>query len=207
MWASPFLMQPGGDWRIERGGDGKLSLARGVSLELLPFLPTDHIRGSEDAPLTLFEFGDYECPGCGEAYWHILKLEEMYGDAFRFVFRHYAFAKKHPHAELAAQAAEAANTQGMFWEMHDLLFRDQANLKYSDLVARAKELNLDQQRFERELKSEMYLDQVRADFRTGVQNGVFGTPGIFVNGVRHNGATDFDTLQKTLEAALELKAN
>jgi protein-disulfide isomerase len=180
-----------------------LSLNKGVSLELLPLLPTDHIRGREEAPLTLFEFGDYECPGCGEAYWHILRLEETYGDRFRFVFRHYAFAKRHPHAELAAQASEAANAQGKFWDMHDLLFRDQANLKYPDLVARAKSLGLDLARFEHEMKAEKYLDQVRADFRTGVQNGVFGTPGMFINGVRHNGATDFDTLQRTLESSLE----
>lgn len=182
-----------------------MSSNRGVSLELLPLLPTDHIRGREDAALTLFEFGDYECPGCGDAYWHILKLEETYLDRFRFVFRHYAFAKKHPNAELAAQAVEAANAQGRFWEMHDLLFRDQANLKYSDLVARARKLNLDVPLFEREVKSEKYLDQVRSDFRTGVQNGVFGTPGIFINGVRHNGASDFDTLQRTLESALQPK--
>lgn len=180
-----------------------MSLDRAVSLELLPLFETDHIRGREDAALTLVEFGDYECPGCGEAYWHILKLEETYGDRFRFVFRHYAFAKRHPHAELAAQAAEAANAQGKFWEMHDLLFRDQNNLKYAELVARAKVLDLDQQLFEAEIKSEKYLDQVRSDFRTGVQNGVFGTPGMFVNGVRHNGATDFDTLHRTLQAALE----
>jgi protein-disulfide isomerase len=182
-----------------------LSTNNGVSLELLPLLETDHIRGHQDASLTLVEFGDYECPGCGEAYWHILKLEEIYGGLFRFVFRHYAFAKKHPLAELAAQAAEAANAQGKFWDMHDLLFRDQHNLRYADLVGRAKKLNLDLDLFERELKSEKYLDQVRADFRTGVQNGVFGTPGLFVNGVRHNGDTDFDTVHRALEKALEAK--
>ncbi len=180
-----------------------MTLNSGESLELLPLVETDHIRGREDAALTLVEFGDYECPGCGDTYWHILKLEDTYGDRFRFVFRHYAFAKKHPHAELAAQAAEAANAQGKFWEMHDLLFRDQNNLKYADLLARANKLNLDRQLFERDMKSEKYLDQVRASFRSGVQNGVYGTPGIFVNGVRHNGETDFDAMQRALENALD----
>src|SRR5277367_2411302 len=157
------------------------------SLNLLPLTETDHIRGREDAQLTMVEFGDYECLDCGRAYWDILQLEEIFSDRFRFVFRHYAYAKIHPNAELAGQAAEAAGAQGRFWEMHALLFRNQSALKASDLTARAKILELDVARFERELKSEKYLEIVRADFKTGVQNGVFGTPGIFTNGVRVNG--------------------
>jgi len=172
-------------------------------LNLLPITATDHIRGRSDAQLTMVEFGDYECPACGTAYWDILKIEELFGLRFRFVFRHYAYAKIHPNAELAGQAAEAAGAQGKFWEMHDLLFRNQSALKASDLTARAKILELDVARFERELKSEKYLEIVRADFKTGVQNGVFGTPGIFTNGVRVNGSTDFDTLRLTLERAVQ----
>ena len=106
-------------------------------LKLLPISETDHIRGRNDALLTMVEFGDYECPDCGRAYWDILKIEEIFGDRFRFVFRHYAYAKIHPNAELAAQAAEAAGVQGKFWEMHDLLFRNQSALKMRDLTARA----------------------------------------------------------------------
>ncbi len=170
-------------------------------LNLLPILEADHIRGRRDALLTMVEFGDYECPDCGRAYWDILKIEEIFGDSFRFVFRHYAYAKIHPNAELAAQAAEAAAAQGKFWEMQDLLFRNQSALKMPDLKARAEALYLDVPRFERELKSEKYLNIVRADFKTGVQNGVFGTPGIFINGIRMNGSTDFETLRSALERA------
>ncbi len=172
-------------------------------LNLLPILEKDHVRGRNDAPLTMVEFGDYECPDCGRAYWDILKIEEIFGDRFRFVFRHYAYAKIHPNAELAGQAAEAAGAQGKFWEMHDLLFRNQGALKMSDLTARAKALDLDVSRFQRELKAEKYLEIVRADFKTGVQNGVFATPGIFVNGIRMNGATDFEALRSALERAAQ----
>lgn len=172
-------------------------------LKLLPISETDHIRGRNDALLTMVEFGDYECPDCGRAYWDILKIEEIFGDRFRFVFRHYAYAKIHPNAELAAQAAEAAGVQGKFWEMHDLLFRNQSALKMRDLTARAEALDLDVPLFQRELKAEKYLEIVRADFKTGVQNGVFGTPGIFINGIRMNGPTDFYTLRSALERAAQ----
>lgn len=172
-------------------------------LNLLPIQETDHIRGRSDALLTMVEFGDYECPDCGRAYWDILKIEEIFGDSFRFVFRHYAYAKIHPNAELAGQAAEAAGAQGRFWEMHDLLFRNQSALKMRDLTARAEALDLDLQRFQKELKAEKYLEIVRADFKTGVQNGVFGTPGIFINGIRINGATDFETLRSALDRAAQ----
>jgi protein-disulfide isomerase len=174
-----------------------------LNLNLLPLTETDHIRGRDDGPLTMVEFGDYECPDCGRAYWDILKIEELFSHRFRFVFRHYAYAKIHPNAELAGQAAEAAGAQGKFWEMHDLLFRNQSALQLSDLTAHAQTLCLDVARFKRELKAGRYLEIVRADFKTGVQNGVFGTPGIFINGVRVNGSTDFDTLRLTLERAVQ----
>lgn len=171
--------------------------------DYLPILPTDHVRGSSDAPLTLFEFGDYECPACGAAYVDILKLQGAFGVQLQFAFRHYPYAKIHPHAEVAAQAAEAAGAQGKFWEMHDLLFRDQSHLKLHDLLGRAESLALDLKRFQRELGDEVYLEQIRADFRSGVQNGVYATPGIFINGVRVNGETDFESLKHSLDEALE----
>ncbi len=162
--------------------------------ELLPLRDIDHVRGGADARVTLVEYGDYECPGCGEAYWIVRKLEENLGEELRFVFRHYAFARLHPNAELAAQAAEAAGAQGKFWEMHDLLFEHPNALGKKDVAGYADALSLDAKRFSAELKSEMYLDRVRADFRTGVQNGVYGTPGLFIDGVRHDGSYDYDTL-------------
>lgn len=172
--------------------------------DYLPILSTDHVRGRDDAPVTLFEFGDYECPPCKAAYFDILKLENEFDGSLRFAFRHYAYARIHPNAELAAQAAEAAAAQGRFWEMHDLIFRDQSRLKFPDLLKRAADLHLDLKRFEHEVKNEAYLDQVRSDFRSGVQNGVFSTPGIFINGVRLNSDAGYDNLRLALDRALEL---
>ena len=169
------------------------------ALDLLPLRESEHLRGSPRAVVTLVEYGDYECPGCAEAYWIIRRLQERLGEKMRFVYRHYAFARLHPHAELAAQAAEAAGAQGKFWEMHDLLFENWHSLERKDLLAYARRLDLDTDRFARELKSEMYLPRVREDFKTGVQNGVYGTPGLFVNGVRHDGSYDFDTLLAAME--------
>lgn len=173
-------------------------------LELLPLRPDDHMRGGKNAKITLIEFGDYECPGCGDAYWVIKKIEEEMGDALRFVFRHFPYARLHPHAELAAQAAEAAGAQEKFWEMHEALFEDQEALELDDLIARAERLQLDVDIFREALKNETYLDRVRTDFRSGVQNGVFSTPSIFLNGIRHNGDADYETLHKAIQEELDV---
>jgi protein-disulfide isomerase len=172
-------------------------------LDLLPLREEDHIRGGRDAEITLVEFGDYECPACAEAAPVITRLEAELGDSLRYVFRHFPFAGIHPHAELAAQAAEAAGAQDRFWEMHNSLFDRSRGLEWNDLVARAEELHLDTEAFEDDLKSEKFLDRVRSDFRTGVQNGVFTTPGFFINGIRHNGDADYETLNEALHRELE----
>ena len=171
-------------------------------LELLPIRPDDHVRGGENAELTLVEFGDYECPACGEAYLDIKRIESEMGDSIRFVFRQFPYAKIHPHAELAAQAAEAAGAQGKFWEMHESLFEDQQALEMDDLVARAEKLDLDIDTFREALDNETYLERVRSDFRTGVQNGFFSTPTVFLNGIRHNGNTDYETLRDAIQRQL-----
>jgi protein-disulfide isomerase len=173
-------------------------------LELLPLRPDDHVRGNENAEITLVEFGDYECPGCAEAYFVIKKIESEMGDDLRFCFRHFPYARLHPHAELAAQAAEAAGAQGKFWEMHESLFENQQALEFDDLIARAENLQLNVEVFREALKNETYLDRVRADFRSGVQNGVFSTPGIFINGIRLNESADYDTLRDAIQR--EMKA-
>jgi protein-disulfide isomerase len=171
----------------------------GLSADLLPLRENDHIRGGSDPEITLVEFGDYECPGCGEAYYVISRIESEMGDALRFVFREFPYARLHPHAELAAQAAEAAGAQGRFWEMHDLLFQNQQALELHDLIGYAKQLSLDVKEFKENLKTEKYMDRIREDFRSGVQNGVFGTPTIFLNGIRHNDECDYDTLMAAIE--------
>jgi protein-disulfide isomerase len=165
---------------------------------LLPIHDEDHVQGPASAGLTLVEYGDYECPDCGRLFEIIRNLQTTLGERLRIVYRHYPLSGIHPQAQEAAEAAEAAGAQGRFWEMHDLLFQNQDALKPKDLLAYGERLSLDLNRFRGELKKGMYRELVREDFRRGVQNGVYGTPGLFLNGVRHNGAWDHDTLLQTL---------
>lgn len=147
----------------------------------------DWVRGPADAPVTLLEYGDFECPFCGRAYWELKKLERMVGDQVRFVFRHFPLSQIHPHAMLAAEAAEAAGAQGKFWEMHETLFQNQHNLEAQALIGYASQLGLDVPRFNRDLQQHRHLPKVRRDFLEGVRSGVNGTPTFFINGVRWNG--------------------
>ena len=165
---------------------------------LLPIHADDHVYGTEEALYTLVEYGDYECPACGELFLIIRDLQTTLGERLRIVYRHYPLGGIHPEAQEAAEAAEAAGAQGHFWEMHDLLFQNQNALKRKNLMAYAERLGLDRDRFGRELKKRVYEQRVREDFRRGVQNGVYKTPGLFLNGVRHDGAWDRDTLLQTL---------
>ena len=166
---------------------------------LLPIQPEDHVQGAPDAKYTFVEYGDYECPKCGILFQAICQLRAAQGDRLRLVFRHYPFSGIHPHAQQSAEAAEAAGAQGRFWEMHDLLFANQSALETRDLYRYADHLSLDMHRFRDELKHRVYEQYVREDFRRGVANGVYGTPGLFINGVRHNGALDHDSLLAQLE--------
>ncbi len=168
---------------------------------LLPVQPDDHVQGLPDARYTLVEYGDYECPGCGELFDTIRDLRADLGDDLRLVYRHYPKSGIHPHAQQAAEAAEAAGAQGRFWEMHDLLFRNQSALKTKDLRGYAQQLSLDMPRFRKELKNRTYEERVREDFRRGVANGVYGTPGLFINGVRYDGAIDRDSLLARLKGS------
>jgi protein-disulfide isomerase len=174
---------------------GSLDLSR----LLLPIQPDDHAQGAPDAKYTLVEYGDYECPFCWRLFMAIRDLRTQLGDELRLVFRHYPLSGIHPHAQQAAEAAEAAGAQGQFWEMHDLLFVNQKTLRKKDLYKYAGQLSLDMQRFREELKNRTYEDRVREDFRRGVANGVYGTPGLFINGIRHNG----DMEQASLLAQLK----
>lgn len=161
---------------------------------LLPIQPDDHVEGSPQARYTLVEYGDYECPACGSLFQTIRQLHAKFGSDVRLVFRHYPLSGIHPHAEMAAEAAEAAAAQGRFWEMHDLLFEHQDALRTRDLYKYCDRLGLDSRRFRTELKQHKHEDKVREDFRRGVANGVYGTPGLFMNGIRHNGALDLDSI-------------
>ena len=166
-----------------------------LSRLLLPISPLDHVHGPEDAPYTLVEYGDYECPDCGRLYVILRDLQKDIASRLRIVFRHYPLSGVHRHAQ---QAAEAAEAQGKFWEMHTLLFERQQALWTKDLIRYAQELTLDVERFRHELKNETHSERVRADFLAGVQNGVNGTPGLFLNGVRYDGEWDQESLRSHL---------
>jgi protein-disulfide isomerase len=170
-----------------------------LSRLLLPIRPIDHVHGPEDAPYTLVEYGDYECPDCGRLFVILRDLQRDNASRLRIVFRHYPLSGVHHHAQQAAEAAEAAGAQGKFWEMHTLLFERQQTLQTKDLIRYAGELGLDVERFRDELKSGKYSDRVRADFLAGVQNGVYGTPGLFLNGVRYDGRWDAESLRGLLD--------
>ena len=166
-----------------------------------PISERDHSRGPADAPVTLVEYGDYECPYCGEAYPIVKALQQRLGDQLRFVFRNFPLSQAHPHAEHAAEAAEAAGDQDMFWEMHDMLYENQQALEDEDLLRYATALGLDVSRFTRDIAKHGPAGRVREDFRSGVRSGVNGTPSFFINGVRHDGSYDLATLLAAIEEA------
>jgi protein-disulfide isomerase len=160
----------------------------------------DHIQGPPDAPVTLLEYGDYECPYCGAAYPIIKDVQARMGDRLRFVFRNFPITTSHPHAEQAAEAAEAAGAQGRFWEMHDVLYENQKRLGDDDLRAYAQRIGLDLERFDKELAEHVHAPRVREDFMSGVRSGVNGTPTFFINGARYDDAYDVETLLAALGA-------
>jgi protein-disulfide isomerase len=162
----------------------------------------DHIQGPADAAVTLVEYGDYECPYCGAAYPVIKQVQARMGERLRFVFRNFPITTSHPHAEQAAEAAEAAAAQGRFWPMHDLLYENQKNLGDRDLRAYADRLGLDVELFDTELAGHVHAARVRDDFMSGVRSGVNGTPTFYINGVRHDDSYELDTLLAALEGGL-----
>ena len=167
----------------------------------VPVSGRDHGAGPDTAPITLVEYGDYECPHCGAAYPIVKELQRVLGDRLRFVFRNFPLTQIHPHAEHAAESAEAAGAQDRFWEMHDWLFEHQRHLADAQLVRAAETLGLDTARFQRELEDAAHQARVREDFMSGVRSGVNGTPTFFINGRRHDGSWDSATLLAALEAA------
>jgi protein-disulfide isomerase len=172
-----------------------------------PVSKRDHLRGSLDAPVVMAEYGDFECAFCGQAYWVVKELEQALGEVLCVAFRHFPLNTVHPHAQHAAEAAEAAGAQGRFWEMHDMLFERQQALEDSDLVDYALALGLDAERFTRDMLEHRWAPRVREDFMSGVRSGVNGTPTFFINGVRHDGGFDPDSLLRAIEYAAERTAS
>ncbi len=161
----------------------------------------DHVRGPQDAPVTVVEYGDFECPYCGQAEPVLRELLAERGDV-RYVWRHLPLSDVHPHAALAAEAAEAADDQGAFWEMHDLLLQNQDYLRGPDLIGYARDLGLDVERFEDHLQRHAAADRIAEDVDSADLSGVSGTPTLFINGRRHRGAYDIATLTSEVRQAL-----
>jgi protein-disulfide isomerase len=168
----------------------------------MPVADRDHALGSVSAPVTLVEYGDYECPYCGAAHPVVQRLLKRLGDDVRFIFRNFPLRSVHPHAEHAAWAAEAAGAQGRFWEMHDWLFEHQRSLDDDELIRAAGALGLDLEDFSLQVDSEAIRDRVQEDFGSGLHSGVNGTPTFFINGVRFDRAPGYEELLEALEAEI-----
>lgn len=166
----------------------------------------DHVQGPADAPVTLVEYGDFECPHCGRAHAVVQELRRQLGNELRFVFRSFPLKEAHPHAEHAAEAAESVATHGgdgAFWEMHDLLYENQESLDDEALRAYAASIGVDEGVVASDLASGAMATRVHQDFRSGIRSGVNGTPTFFVNGQRYDG--DWNDVQ-TFAAHLHARA-
>jgi len=162
----------------------------------------DHVLGPADAPVTVLEYGDYECPYCRGAARDVRRLLDRYPAAIRFVFRNFPVPQLHPHAEQAAEAAEAAGAQGRFWEMYELLLRPSSGLDLDSLLGYAERLGLDTGRFSNEVIGNVYADRIERDVREGIRNGVNATPKFYVNGERIDGKVPLDGLVDAVRAAV-----
>ena len=171
-----------------------------MSALVLPVGPRDHIQGPANAPVTLVEYGDFECPHCGRAYPIVKEIRRSMSEDLRFVYRHLPLTRMHLHAEHAAEMSEAAAHHGKFWPMHDLLFENQDALEDVDLVGYAGSLGLDPDWAAAALAEGRFEPRVREDFSSGVRSGVNGTPTFFINGQRYDGPLDL--LLETLRQAL-----
>jgi protein-disulfide isomerase len=172
-----------------------------ISRLTLPVGARDHIQGPESAPVTLVEYGDYQCPYCGQAYPIVKSVQRRLGDRLRFVFRNFPLSEMHPLALGAAEAAEAAGAQGKFWEMHDRLFENQRALDTPHLIQSARQLGLDVSQFETALAEHTFERRVHEDFLSGARSGVNGTPTFYINGRRHDASYDLETLVAAIERA------
>jgi protein-disulfide isomerase len=166
-----------------------------------PVTARDHAQGPPEAPVTLVEYGDFECPHCGRAYPIVKAVQARMGHDLRFVFRDFPLTKSHEHAEHAAEMAEATGQKGKFWEMHDLLFEHQDALEDADLIGYAASLGVDPVWAAAALAQGVFRERVREDFASGVKSGVNGTPTFFINGVRYDGILHATLLLEALVSA------
>ena len=170
----------------------------------VPVSSTDHVQGDPHAPVTLVEYGDYQCPACGAAFPIVKAVQTHFGKELRFVFRNFPLTQIHPEAESAAETAEFAGAHGHFWDVHDALYENQEELGLPLYLDLAEALNLPQKALREALETRAFRTKVRSDFMGGLKSGVNGTPTFFINGKRHDGASDFDSLAGAIAAELAL---
>lgn len=170
---------------------------------VLPLSERDHLIGPEKAAVTLVEYGDYECPYCGQAYSVVNQLMNMFGDTLRLAYRHFPLTTVHPHAQQAAEAAEAAGVQDQFWEMHSMLYENQDALDEESLLEYADDLGLNVEQFASDLADHRHAPKIQEDVTSGIRSGVNGTPTFFINGLRHDGSFDLETLAAAIADAAE----
>lgn len=167
----------------------------------VPVSEQDHAQGSAKAPLTLVEYGDYQCPSCGDAYTIVKRLQKHFGSKLRFVFRNFPLPM-HEFAEPAAEAAEFAASQDKFWEMHDALFERQEDLNEDLLLQLAEELGISGDEVDRAVSNHAFHARIQADMQSGEKSGLRGTPTFYINGSEHRGSYNYDTLREAIEAEL-----
>jgi len=167
-----------------------------------PVTRDDHCLGAADAPVTIIEYGDYECPDCLNALPILKEVKRILGSRMRFVFRHFPQSSIHPHASMAAEAAEAAAEQGKFWEMHDVLFAHQKELIDIDLTHLALSLGMEVYQFEASRGLQKHQQRIASDHASGVRSGVKGTPTLFINGCRYRGKIEAGEIVRAAEAAM-----
>jgi protein-disulfide isomerase len=164
--------------------------------------PGDHVRGPADAPVTVVEYGDYECPYCRGAFRDVHEMLDSYPEAVRFVFRNFPIPQLHPHATQAAEAAEAAAAQGKFWQMYELLLQPHAQLDTDSLTTYAGLIGLDVPRFATDVAEQRYASKIDGDVQEGLQNGVNSTPKFYVNGQRVDGKVPLEHLEELVQQAV-----
>ncbi len=166
-----------------------------------PVNQNDHTAGNSNAPVTLVEYGDYECPACGAAYPNVKEVRGKLGDQVRFVFRNFPLTQMHPYAFQAAETAESAGGQGKFWEMHDFLYEHQQEEAYAQPREDAEKVGLNMSKFEQDMNNHVYAQKIEEDMRSGMENGIPGTPTFFINGQMYNGSYDSQSLLSALQQA------
>jgi protein-disulfide isomerase len=167
-----------------------------------PVSAQDHSQGSLTAPLTLVQYGDYECPYTRQSTTIVRALQAQLGERLRFVFRNFPLIEIQPHALHAAEAAEAAAAQDKFWEMHDYIFHHQHTLEDADLLRFAEAVGLNQAQFQHDMQERHYLNRIEADLASGDQSGVAGTPTFFINGIRYDASWEQETLLAALTQSI-----